>query len=478
MSIKEKLIYRIFKKTNFFNNEKGFIFSIIIPIYNTEKYLAEAIDSVINQTFDFQKVQIILMDDGSSDSSSEICKEYCEKYPRNIEYFYQENQGVSVARNTSMKYAKGKWINFLDSDDKLESNALEEIFSNLLDFDEDIDVISMPRYQFDAVEGPMSLNHKFKKNRVVNIFEEYDFPRTPVNSSFLRREAAINFKFKKGLFISEDSLFINKLILEKCKFGVVGTTRYLYRKRFEENSLINTKKFEKSYFNPRMEIYFKELIRYSMEKYGSVLKYIQSVLMYDLQWLFLENTQDGILDEREMKEYYKNIHDVIQHVDDEIILSQKLNKFQKYHILSFKNGKDSFDIEKWDKDLILYYGKKEFDKLSNHKIKITDLKKEGNSINLKCSFGFYPWDNFRITAYRNDEALDLNLFKEESTISTSQIIAKRYFYEMKFDLRDSENRIHFDMEIDSNKYPMKLNFPNHDENIILDKYTLVIYHNE
>lgn len=227
-----------------------------------------------------------------------------------------------------------------------------------------------------------------------------------------------------------------------------------------------------------MEIYFKELIRYSMEKYGSVLKYIQSVLMYDLQWLFLENTQDGILDEREMKEYYKNIHDVIQHVDDEIILSQKLNKFQKYHILSFKNGKDSFDIEKWDKDLILYYGKKEFDKLSNHKIKITDLKKEGNSINLKCSFGFYPWDNFRITAYRNDEALDLNLFKEESTISTSQIIAKRYFYEMKFDLRDSENRIHFDMEIDSNKYPMKLNFPNHDENIILDKYTLVIYHNE
>ena len=134
MSIKEKLIYRIFKKTNFFNNEKGFIFSIIIPIYNTEKYLAEAIDSVINQTFDFQKVQIILMDDGSSDSSSEICKEYCEKYPNNIEYFYHENQGLSTTRNNSMKYAKGKWINYLDSDDKLESNVLEEIFSNFFVF--------------------------------------------------------------------------------------------------------------------------------------------------------------------------------------------------------------------------------------------------------------------------------------------------------------------------------------------------------
>ena len=171
MSMKERFYDRIFKNANFFNNEKGFIFSICIPIYNTEKYLADAIDSVINQTFDFQKVQIILMDDGSSDSSSEICKEYCEKYLNNIEYYYQENQGLSATRNNSMKYAKGKWINFLDSDDKLESNALEEIYSNLLDFDEDIDVISIPRYQFDAVEGPMGLNHKFKKNRVVNIFK-------------------------------------------------------------------------------------------------------------------------------------------------------------------------------------------------------------------------------------------------------------------------------------------------------------------
>ena len=106
------------------------------------------------------------------------------------------------------------------------------------------------------------------------------------------------------------------------------------------------------------------------------------------------------------------------------------------------------------------------------------MKKEGKSINLKCSFEFYPWNNFKINAYRNNEALDLNLFKEENTISTSQIIAKRYFYEMKFDLIDSENRIHFDMEIDSNKYPIKLNYPNHSEKIILDKYDLVIYPNE
>ena len=358
MSIKEKFIGRIFKNANFFKNEKEFIFSIIIPLHNTEKYISEAIDSIINQTFDLQKVQIIIMDDGSTDSSADICKEYCNKYPNNIEYYYQENQGASVARNNSIKYAKGEWINFLDSDDKLESNALEEIYSNLLVFGDDIDVISIPRYQFDAVEGPMTLNHKFKDNRVVNIFEEYDFPRTPINSSFLRKESAIKFKFNKDLTISEDSLFINKLILEKCKFGAVGTTRYLYRKRFEGNSLVNTRKLEKKYYNLRMEIYFKELIRHSMKKYGSVLKYIQSVLMYDLQWLFIENFQDEVLNDMEKDEYYKNIHDVIQHVDDEIILSQNLNNFYKYHILNFKNGKDPFEIKNENGELIYIMIKK------------------------------------------------------------------------------------------------------------------------
>ena len=138
------------------NDSDGeFIFSIIMAVYNTEKFLTEAIESIINQTFPFEKVQLILVDDGSNDGSDEICKVFADKYPENIIYLYQENSGQAAARNNGLEYASGKFLNFLDSDDKLELNVLEEVYLNFVKFGDEIDIISIPRYLFGVTEGPM-----------------------------------------------------------------------------------------------------------------------------------------------------------------------------------------------------------------------------------------------------------------------------------------------------------------------------------
>lgn len=84
--------------------------SVIIPVYNAERYLAEAVDSVLNQTY--HPLEIIVVDDGSTDESANAAKRHPE-----VRYFYQANQGVSVARNTGLKAAHGEFIAFLDSDD-------------------------------------------------------------------------------------------------------------------------------------------------------------------------------------------------------------------------------------------------------------------------------------------------------------------------------------------------------------------------
>ena len=95
-------------------------FSVVIPIYNVEKYLEETIESVVNQSIGFKKnIQMILVNDGSPDNCEDICLKYKQKYPQNIIYIKQENQGVSAARNNGKKFAEGKYINFIDSDDKL-----------------------------------------------------------------------------------------------------------------------------------------------------------------------------------------------------------------------------------------------------------------------------------------------------------------------------------------------------------------------
>ena len=98
--------------------------SIILPIYNAEKYLEECVKSVITQTY--QNIQIILVNDGSKDNSWEICQNLKKKDPRIIA-ITQKNSGVSVARNAGLNIADGEWIMFVDPDDVLSQDIVEKL---------------------------------------------------------------------------------------------------------------------------------------------------------------------------------------------------------------------------------------------------------------------------------------------------------------------------------------------------------------
>ena len=101
-----------------------------MAVYNVEQFLEEAIESIINQDIGFyNNVQLILVDDGSKDKSALICDEYAGKYPNNIIVIHKENGGVASARNEGLKYVQGRYINFMDSDDKLTHNVLSAVFN-------------------------------------------------------------------------------------------------------------------------------------------------------------------------------------------------------------------------------------------------------------------------------------------------------------------------------------------------------------
>lgn len=108
--------------------------SVIVPIYNAEKYLEQCLDSIVNQTL--KDIEIILIDDGSTDRSAEICKKYLDD-ERAI-YFRKENEGLAAARDDGMKIAKGEYIGFVDSDDWLESNMYEKMYTAAKSNDSDI----------------------------------------------------------------------------------------------------------------------------------------------------------------------------------------------------------------------------------------------------------------------------------------------------------------------------------------------------
>ena len=109
--------------------------SVIVPVYNVEEYLPRCLESILGQTY--RDLQVILVDDGSTDGSSRLCAEFAERDPR-IECIRISNSGVSAARNRGLEAAKGRWIGFVDADDYIEAGFYETLVTHLTHSDKQI----------------------------------------------------------------------------------------------------------------------------------------------------------------------------------------------------------------------------------------------------------------------------------------------------------------------------------------------------
>lgn len=319
-----------------------------MAVYNVEDYLEEAIDSVINQTLSFEEhIQLILVDDGSSDSSKDIALNYQSKYPNNIVVISKENGGVASARNIGLKHVNGEYVNFMDSDDKFSLNAFEKVYDFIQNHDcDDFDVISIPVVFFDAMSGDHYLNYKFELGDIVDLVENPDCYEVYTHSIFVKKEAIGNSEFDSRLINMEDALFINKIILDKMKLALVKDCQYLYRKRFDDTAILSTANQKKEYFTDRLKYLYLELINYSLDEKGFVPNFIQNLLVYDLHWMIkIEDISDIFDDKRELDEFWLYLEKVLSHLDLDVI---KKHKFVPRYIKSFmiyiKNNYD-FHIE-------------------------------------------------------------------------------------------------------------------------------------
>jgi len=342
-----------------------FKYSVIIPIYNVEQYLEETILSVVNQDIGFKEnIQMILVNDGSPDNSEEICLKYQNLYPNNIVYIKQENSGVSAARNNGMKYIEGEYVNFLDSDDLWSENAFREAYNQFEKWQGKVDVIATRMKFFGAKEDYHILDWKFKKNRIVDIFENYNFIQLSCPSTFIRSEAVKGLEFDTRIKFSEDSKFMCQVLLEKNKFGIVNSVEYKYRKRFDNTSAIQISQTSKSWYFDTPRYAYKEVMEYSKQKFGYVIPYIQYYVMYDLQWRLKSEISSELSDE-EVNKYKEIIVDLLQEIDDYIIWEQK-NLWREYKVytLQLKYRRDVREEFRYNKGSLVF-NNIEIDKLTN-----------------------------------------------------------------------------------------------------------------
>ncbi len=322
--------------------DKQFKISVVIPVYNVELYVAETIESVIKQDIGFEEnIQIILVNDGSTDDSERICKEYASRYPENIQYVYQENAGVSVARNTGMDYVKGKYVNFLDSDDKWSLDAFSKVYDFFEAHESEINVVACRMIFFEARTEAhyLSRGEKFAKNRVINILDDYQYVQLHAASTFIKTDAMKIATFDSSLKYGEDALYISQLIIDKNKYGVVSEPIYHYRKRINQSSALQGKK-SLDWYQVTPEKFHKRLIKLSLDKWGIVIPYIQYMLCYDIQWRVNDKIQLDLTEEQK-KRYIEDIKKILMQCEDDIILKQQfMNSKKKMFLLSLKYNED------------------------------------------------------------------------------------------------------------------------------------------
>lgn len=221
--------------------------SVVIPVFNVENYISECIESIISQTY--KNTEIILVDDGSTDSSGSICYDYSLKDSR-IKVYHKSNGGLSDARNYGIAKSNGEYVYLIDSDDFLIRNdTIEVLYKNILNNNADI---SMSRYIEYFVKSDRTLKENYKENYKEKTYvfsnkdiidKSYDYLNYKAN--FI---VAWNKLYKKSLFdninypvgkLHEDEFTTYKLYLEAQRIVFIDLETYAYRQR--EGSIMNSK---------------------------------------------------------------------------------------------------------------------------------------------------------------------------------------------------------------------------------------------
>ena len=354
------------------HHHNSFLFSVIISIYNTGKYLNDSIGSLLTQTIGFEEhIQVILVNDGSTDNSEEICLYYKNKYPENIIYVYKNNGGLSSARNTGLDYINGKYVNFLDPDDLWSKNTFQLAYYFFRLYP-NIDIVAGRMKYFEADENYHPLDYKFYKSRVIDLLKEYDCIHLSVASSFFRKKSISRKKFVEGVISGEDTLFVNNLLLNKPFMGVIKTALYLYRKRTDGSSIVqNAKINDIFYFTTPKKVHFY-LLNLSFSLFNKIQPFIQYYIAYDILFRMLSSTYKYINLPKYIK-YCQIIIELLKKIEDKFILCQKnVKNVIKIYALSKKHNED---IRKY-----IYF---ENDKIKYQDIIMIDPKKNRDILNLK-----------------------------------------------------------------------------------------------
>ena len=307
------------------------LISVIIPVYNVEKYLKQCVDSVLKQTY--RNIEIILVDDGSTDSSGHICDEYLNVDER-IKVIHKKNAGLSEARNHGLDSANGDYVYFLDSDDWIQGETLETLIQ--MAHESNADIVFFDSQSFEDSEKGYQIpqryirKHDYSTDKGLTVFEQVQankefhsaVPLLFIRKSFLDKS---NIRFYPEI-LYEDMLFTFEALTKAER--VAQCKEAFYQRRYRNHSITQSKVKEKNYLSA--STVYRELVAF-LDQEGilansSVQKYIARCAY---RFIDIYSQLSNADKENNKHHYQKQIDDVIQHdgFGDKALLQRCKSKF-------------------------------------------------------------------------------------------------------------------------------------------------------
>lgn len=282
--------------------------SIIVPVYNTEKYLDRCIYSILSQTY--TNFELLLIDDGSTDSSGAKCDKYAEQDSR-VRVFHKANGGVSSARNMGLDNAKGEWICFVDSDDWIELQAMSILSKNA---DSDLVIASM-KFEQSGHIGNFPVLGKIEYKRLFDLLSDnidHYSVSSPCSKFYKRNIIQENqIRFHENLCFGEDSLFVKKYLLNVDSMICVKDLYYHYQDIGDDIYHKYSKSFKPVllYYYEMLNIYnrFERLKKVSISRHTivGVVFNIANICLYKNGLTDVKYVKKFLFDQYACNELYK-----------------------------------------------------------------------------------------------------------------------------------------------------------------------------
>lgn len=314
-------------------------FTLVSAVYNVEKYLEDFIASVEAQDYPSDLVQVVMVDDGSTDASATILADWRARRPALVTVVRQDNGGVSSARNAGLRHARGEWVTFPDPDDMLAPNYLSEVDSFLVK-EPDLAMVATKRTTFMEATGqrtdhPLHV-HFTSPNRVRNLDEHPDFFHEASNTAFFRTEILVRERlvFDERVRPSfEDGHFCHSYLLrlERPTVAFLATAHYTYRKRLDKSSVLDGSAADPRRFTDQLRHGYLDLLRQARARRRPVPEWLQASILYQLSWYFQDDEAGGHLKSVAhgdvAEEFHGLLAEMVTYLDPGVVRSFALRRF-------------------------------------------------------------------------------------------------------------------------------------------------------